>query len=81
LYTHSAHTHSAQTKNTTNHKTTKGNQKSTNQSNNNKHIRIRQRADVSGDIQEDIDENFKIFDINEIEDLTASLFYKKILNI
>jgi uncharacterized protein YdaL len=41
-----------------------------------RYIRTRQRADIKGDINENIDENFKEFDINEVEDLTASIFYK-----
>lgn len=41
-----------------------------------RYIRTRQRADVVGDTNENVDENFKINDINEIEDLTAFNFYK-----
>jgi hypothetical protein len=43
-----------------------------------KYIRTRQRADIKGYINENVDENFKIFDINEIEDLHACNFYLKI---
>ena len=41
-------------------------------------IRTRQRADIIGNINENVDENFKAFDINEIEDLYAYNFYIKI---
>ena len=41
-----------------------------------RYIRTRQRADVIGDINENVDELFKFFDINEVEDLTAHNFYK-----
>jgi len=41
-----------------------------------RHIRKRQRADIIGDTNENIDETFKTFDINEIEDLHAYNFYK-----
>jgi hypothetical protein len=44
-----------------------------------RYIRTRQKADVAGDIIENVDENFKIFDINEVEDLTAYNFYKSII--
>lgn len=43
-----------------------------------RYIRTRQRADVKGDINENVDENFKVYDINEVEDLHAYHFYKKI---
>jgi hypothetical protein len=43
-----------------------------------RYIRTRQRADVIGDINENVDESFKGFDINDIEDLYAYNFYKKI---
>jgi hypothetical protein len=43
-----------------------------------RYIRTRQRADVVGDIHENIDYAFKCVDINEVEDLTAYNFYKKI---
>ena len=42
-----------------------------------RHIRTRQRADVKGNINENVDEIFKHFDINEIEDLYAYNFYIK----
>jgi hypothetical protein len=42
-----------------------------------RYIRTRQRADVIGNINENVDENFKIYDINEIEDLYAYNFYIK----
>lgn len=41
-----------------------------------RHIRTRQRADIKGDIHENIDESFKIYDKNEITELTAFNFYK-----
>ena len=45
-----------------------------------RYIRGRKRADVIGNIQadENVDEDFKHFDINEIEDTTAFTFYKDI---
>ena len=45
-----------------------------------RYIRGRKRADVIGNIQadENVDEDFKNFDINEIEDTTAFHFYKNI---
>ncbi len=47
-----------------------------------KYIRTRQRGDIIKDdnVNENVNENFKIYDINEIEDLTAYNFYKKIGN-
>ena len=42
-----------------------------------RYIRTRQRADIKGDINENVDHNFDIFNINEIEDLNAYHFYKK----
>jgi len=45
-----------------------------------RYIRTRQRADVKGNINENVDEQFKIYNINEIEDLHAYNFYKKIGN-
>ncbi len=39
-------------------------------------IRTRQRADVVGDIHEDVDAEFKKHDINEVEDLTACEWFK-----
>jgi hypothetical protein len=45
-----------------------------------RYIRTRQRADIIGDIHEDVDENFRIYDKNEIEDLYAYNFYKNIKN-
>jgi len=45
-----------------------------------RYIRTRQRADVIGNINEDVDQYFKLFDINEIEDLYAFDFYKKVLS-
>lgn len=42
-----------------------------------RYARTRQRADIKGDINENVDENFNKYDINEVEDLTASIFYKK----
>ena len=43
-----------------------------------KYIRTRQRADVIGDINENVEESFNMCNINEIEDLTAYNFYKQI---
>jgi hypothetical protein len=43
-------------------------------------IRTRQRADVTGNINEDIYNSFKQYDINEVVDLTAYNFYKSIEN-
>jgi hypothetical protein len=43
-----------------------------------KYIRTRGRADLNYAVQEDIELNFKIYDKNEIEELTAHNFYKKI---
>ena len=45
-----------------------------------RYIRTRQRADVKGIINENVDQHFKIYDINEVEDLHAFNFYKKINN-
>jgi hypothetical protein len=44
-----------------------------------RYIRQRQRADIVGDINENIDESFRKHDINEIQELTAYNFYKKII--
>ena len=44
-----------------------------------RYIRTRQRADIQGDLNENVDELFKTYDINEIEDLTAYHFYKSII--
>jgi len=41
-----------------------------------RYIRTRQRADIIGDIHENVDELFKFFDTNDIEDLTAKKFYE-----
>jgi len=43
-----------------------------------RYIRTRQRADVKGDIHEDVDESFRCYDKNEIQELTAYDFYKNI---
>jgi len=43
-----------------------------------RYIRTRQRADIAGPIQEDVDADFREWDLNEIEDLTAKNFYEKI---
>lgn len=43
-----------------------------------RYIRTRGRADVSGEVTEDVDNNFKAYDINEVEDLYAYNFYKKL---
>lgn len=45
-----------------------------------RYIRSRQRADIKGPIHEDVDANFRVYNINEVEELTASNFYKKIGN-
>jgi hypothetical protein len=42
-----------------------------------KYIRKRQRADIKGDINENVDDSFKAYDLNEVEDLTAYHFYKQ----
>jgi len=42
-------------------------------------IRSRQRADIVGNINENVDENFKAYDINEIEDLTAHDFFTRLM--
>jgi hypothetical protein len=44
-----------------------------------RHIRTRQRADVPGNIVEDVDGLFRFFDMNDQEDLTAFHFYSKVL--
>jgi hypothetical protein len=41
-----------------------------------RYIRTRQRADIVGDINENVDENFHAYDMNEVEDLTACEFYR-----
>jgi len=43
-------------------------------------IRTRQRADVVGDINENVDEIFRSTDINEVQDMYAHNFYKKIID-
>jgi len=43
-----------------------------------KYIRSRQRGDIKGDIHENVEQQFEIYDKNEIEELTAFNFYKKI---
>jgi hypothetical protein len=45
-----------------------------------RYIRTRQRADLVGNVNENVDASFRDFDINETEDLTACNFYKKISN-
>jgi len=42
-------------------------------------IRKRMRADIKGNINENVIEQFNMYDINEIEDLTAHNFYKNII--
>lgn len=42
-----------------------------------RYIRTRQRADIIGNINENVDDSFKLYDINEIEDLYAYNFYIK----
>lgn len=47
-----------------------------------RYIRTRQRADIIGGyINENVDESFKCYDINELEDLTAFHFYDKIYEL
>lgn len=43
-----------------------------------RYIRTRQRADINGDINENVDESFRQFDINEVEDLYAHDFYNNV---
>jgi len=43
-----------------------------------RYIRTRQRADMVGDMNENVDENFELFNKNEIEELTAKHFYLNI---
>lgn len=43
-----------------------------------RYIRQRQRADIKGDIHENVDESFRTYDINEVEDLSARDFTLKI---
>lgn len=45
-----------------------------------RYIRTRQRADIIGNCNENVDENFKLYNINEIEDLTAKKFYQTIID-
>jgi hypothetical protein len=45
-----------------------------------KYIRTRQRADIKGDIHENIEESFKTYDNNEVEELTChDYFIRKLL--
>jgi hypothetical protein len=44
-----------------------------------RYIRTRQRADIQGETHENVDENFKLYDINEVEDLHACNFYKSLV--
>lgn len=46
-----------------------------------RYIRTRMRADIThgGASNEDVDGNFKLFDMNEVEDVTAANFYKNVL--
>jgi hypothetical protein len=47
-----------------------------------KHVRSRGRADIASYVNnENVDSDFKLFDINEIEDLTAYNFYKKVIEL
>lgn len=45
-----------------------------------RYIRTRNRADFKNKINEDVDKNFNLYNINEIKDLYAYNFYKKILD-
>jgi len=45
-----------------------------------KYIRTRGRADLLENKLENVDENFNLFNINEIEELTAHDFYKKLID-
>ena len=40
-------------------------------------IRQRQRADIAGKINEDVDADFAMYNVNEVEDLTACRFYQE----
>lgn len=42
------------------------------------YIRTRQRADIPGDMNEDVLESFNTYNINEVRDLTAYHFYNSI---
>ena len=44
-----------------------------------KYIRSRGRADLAIQESENIEANFKIFDTNELEELTACNFYKRLI--
>jgi hypothetical protein len=44
-----------------------------------RYIRARQRADIQCDIHENVDESFRAYDINEVEDTAARDFYRKLL--
>ena len=44
-----------------------------------RYIRTRQRADIIENKNENVEESFKMYDINEIEDLYAYNFYVKIV--
>jgi len=46
-----------------------------------RHIRTRQRADLAIQPNENVEESFNHCNINEVEDLTACEFYKKISNL
>ncbi len=43
-----------------------------------KYIRERQRADLKGDQNENVEESFQLYDKNEVEELTAKQFYESI---
>lgn len=43
-----------------------------------KYIRTRQRADIVGNIYEDVEETFNSFNVNDVQDLTAHDFYLSI---
>ena len=47
-----------------------------------RYIRTRQRADMKqiSQTKEDVDNDFKLYDINELEDLTAHNFYKNVIS-
>jgi hypothetical protein len=44
-----------------------------------RYIRKRQRADIKGELNEDIEKSFNDVNKNEIEDLTAYNFYKNLI--
>ena len=43
-----------------------------------RYIRTRGSADIPGNVNENVDENFKAYDVNDVEDLYARNFYRNI---